>query len=363
MKKRLGLWLAVAASLGVVVFALGRRASSDGTAIRERVPPAPGSAPRFVEEVELGEFLRGNIHVHTRMSDGDSSPQQVVSWYEENGYDFVAITDHNRRVEPERFSEGLRPGFLLVPGEEITMAASGKPVHVNALCTRETIGDKRFNSRPEAILWATERVAEQGGVALVNHPNFMYALDLEHLRETAGTAHMLDIFNGHPQCHSDGSEEHPSVERLWQKLLDAGVMIAPAAVDDAHAFTPEPPAGVPNSRPGTGWIGVAAAERTVEGVCDAMRTGRVYASTGVRVSRVQVAATQLSVWVAEPGVKVDFIGRRGEVLASVEPELDGDHWVARYALQGEETFVRARVESPGGRAWTPAFAVRKLPAA
>jgi len=41
-----------------------------------------------------GRFYRGNIHCHSTPSDGTLSPEDVVAAYREQGYDFLAITDH-----------------------------------------------------------------------------------------------------------------------------------------------------------------------------------------------------------------------------------------------------------------------------
>lgn len=34
-------------------------------------------------------WLKGNTHTHTLNSDGDSSPDEVVRWYREHGYQFL----------------------------------------------------------------------------------------------------------------------------------------------------------------------------------------------------------------------------------------------------------------------------------
>jgi predicted metal-dependent phosphoesterase TrpH len=40
-------------------------------------------------------WLKGNTHTHTTYSDGDSSPETVVDWCVDHGYDFIFLTDHN----------------------------------------------------------------------------------------------------------------------------------------------------------------------------------------------------------------------------------------------------------------------------
>ena len=40
-------------------------------------------------------WRKGNLHTHTTNSDGDSAPEHVAGWYEEHGYDWLCISDHN----------------------------------------------------------------------------------------------------------------------------------------------------------------------------------------------------------------------------------------------------------------------------
>lgn len=68
--------------------------------------------------------LRGNLHAHTTFSDGVRSPAAVVAEYEAQGYDFLAITDHEDHenwVEPgyQQALERLRPDLILFRGIEL----------------------------------------------------------------------------------------------------------------------------------------------------------------------------------------------------------------------------------------------------
>ena len=41
-----------------------------------------------------GRFWRGNLHTHSTLSDGVLSPEEVCRRYRDEGYDFLALTDH-----------------------------------------------------------------------------------------------------------------------------------------------------------------------------------------------------------------------------------------------------------------------------
>jgi predicted metal-dependent phosphoesterase TrpH len=40
------------------------------------------------------KMLKGGLHCHTTRSDGRGTPEEVIRLHHENGYDFLALTDH-----------------------------------------------------------------------------------------------------------------------------------------------------------------------------------------------------------------------------------------------------------------------------
>ena len=39
-------------------------------------------------------WFRGNLHTHSTVSDGLKTPDEVIRIYRNEGYDFLAFTDH-----------------------------------------------------------------------------------------------------------------------------------------------------------------------------------------------------------------------------------------------------------------------------
>ena len=54
-------------------------------------------------------WLRGNLHAHTTLSDGQLPPEAVIAAYEQAGYDFLAISDHDKLVPPAEYQACARP--------------------------------------------------------------------------------------------------------------------------------------------------------------------------------------------------------------------------------------------------------------
>src|SRR4051812_9282805 len=48
-------------------------------------------------------WWKGNIHTHSLWSDGDDFPEMIGQWYRDQGYHFLALSDHNILSEGPRW--------------------------------------------------------------------------------------------------------------------------------------------------------------------------------------------------------------------------------------------------------------------
>lgn len=60
--------------------------------------------------------IRGDLHVHTKRTDGHDTIEELVEAAQKRGYDYLAITDHSRHVT---VAHGLKPEQVRVQGREI----------------------------------------------------------------------------------------------------------------------------------------------------------------------------------------------------------------------------------------------------
>lgn len=67
-------------------------------------------------DLVTGDDIRGDLHAHTDWTDGRSSLREMATAARERGYQYLAITDHSRRVT---VAGGLDAGQLLAQVEEI----------------------------------------------------------------------------------------------------------------------------------------------------------------------------------------------------------------------------------------------------
>src|SRR5688500_17783252 len=92
-------------------------------------------APAMLAQTPARRWYKGNTHTHTLNSDGDSTPDEVVRWYREHGYQFLVLSDHNYLTSVDGLNavHGAVDKFLVIPGEEVTSSVATKAVHVNGL--------------------------------------------------------------------------------------------------------------------------------------------------------------------------------------------------------------------------------------
>jgi hypothetical protein len=298
------------------------------------------------------QWYRGNLHAHTINSDGDSSPYDVMAWYKRNGYQFLAITDHNTFTDPAPLDTNPNDAFLLLGGEEVT---NSRTVHVNAIGISRVIPAQNGSTATELLQASIDAVRDQAGIPLINHPNFGWAFTATEMLPLKRAA-LLEIASGHPLVNHQGDGKVPSTERMWDQLLSAGLRVFAVAVDDVHNLREEFTNERPN--PGRGWVVARAASLTRDRILAALNSGDFYASTGVVLRDIQVAADSLTLDIdpgkspgSPPHFRVFFIGQDGRALTV------SDDNPARYTFVGGEGYVRARVEdSNGRRAWTqPVF--------
>ncbi|MCH8126026.1 histidinol-phosphatase [candidate division KSB1 bacterium] len=349
-------------------------------------------------------WWKGNLHTHSLWSDGDDFPEMIIDWYKSNGYDFLALSDHNVLPTEERWIEVHKesnryqvyqeylvrfgsdwvevkdqdslvlvrlktlseydslfekPGqFLMIPSEEITDRFERKPIHVNATNLAEFIPPQGGNSVLEvmqnninAVLQQRERTGQLMFPHL-NHPNFGWAVKVEDIIALEGER-FFEVYNGHPAVHNEGDELHPSTERMWDIVLTANLErgaepLYGMAVDDAHNYRD---LDSNHSNPGRGWVMVKTDQLTPEAIITAMESGDFYSSSGVVLQDIQYSDNTIYISIqTEEGVtySTQFIGTRKGYIPSLAATLETETAsVTRYySAEIGEVFLEVQGISP-----------------
>jgi hypothetical protein len=300
-------------------------------------------------------WYKGNTHTHTLNSDGDSTPEDVVRWYREHGYQFLVLTDHNflTGVDALNALHGADERFLVMKGEEVTDKFGDKPLHLNGLDVAELVTPQKGTSVVDTLQRNVDAIRKVQGIPHINHPNFGWAVTAEELRQVENNK-LFEIFNGHPHVNNQGGGGIAGLEAAWDHILTSGQMLYGIAVDDAHVF--KRPWDRDAARPGQGWVMVRAERLQPRALLEAMERGEFYASTGVELSELQTNEQEIAITIKEdPTAKyrIQFIGKGGKLL---KEEITSP---ARYQIRGDEGYVRGKVlDSNGLIAWTQPVKVR-----
>jgi hypothetical protein len=244
-----------------------------------------------------GRFWRGNLHTHSTRSDGHVDPAETVAWYRDNGYDFVALTDHfaPRYGHPITDTVSFRSGgFTTLIGAELHAPRTqvGNLWHIVAAgLPLDFAPSEPGETGPEMAA----RAAASGAFVIVAHPAY-YGLTVEDV-ESVDAAHALEIYNGASAlAYEMGDSGH-----ILDVLISRGRRIDACATDDAHFEYPEYPDH------GLGWVEVRAEENDPRALVEALRAGHFYATEGPELLDVAIDGDEVVVS-SSPVMKVIVSG-------------------------------------------------------
>ena len=345
-------------------------------------------------------WYKGNLHTHTYWSDGDEFPEMVLDWYKSNGYDFIALSDHNTVARDEKWkliiksqmyemsfqkylekfgkewveyktdtgriqvklktfaeyqSKMADATFLIIPSEEITNnVADSIPVHINATNLQEFIAAPNASTVAETMQLSVDAVIQQRertGVPMfphINHPNFHWGITLEDMISLKGER-FFEVYNGHPRVRNYGDSVHISTETMWDKINIAYAyrtqpLMYGLATDDSHNYHQF---GIAFSNAGRGWVMVQAEKLDATSIINAMEAGNFYPSTGVEFKTLLFENNEIKFEIEEEKdvtYRIDFIGvKKGESDTKVIESVKGS--TATFKVTDEYLFIRARVTS------------------
>lgn len=350
------------------------------------------------ERKDLKTWFKGNLHTHSYWSDGDEFPEMIMDWYKQNGYHFVALSDHNilanvekwKRIPATPIHQGgferylekytnwvtyrLDSGrtevklktldeyralfedenFLIIPSEEISDKFESKPIHLNATNIQHLIMPQGGTSVADVMQRNIDAVLAQRsetGTPMfphLNHPNFYFAVSIEDMIQLKGER-FFEVYNGHPLVHNYGDSIHPGTEEIWDRVNIAYAkrgqpLLYGLATDDSHNYHQ---IGSAYSNTGRGWVMALADSLTPAALIRAMESGDFYASTGVTLTQIEFAKDRLKVEIrpeADVTYTIQFIGiRKTGTATSVLQEISGTS--GHFKLTDDILFVRTKVIS------------------
>jgi len=225
-----------------------------------------------------GKFFRGNIHTHSNLSDGALSAAEVCRRYQNEGYDFLSLTEHFLGQYDYPIADTTpfqTENFMTILGAELHSGAmeNGELWHILAVGLPK---DFKPSNSPEfyPIIdqetgpQIAQRAVEAGAFVTIAHPEWSVMSEADAASITS--AHAVEVYNHGSEVECDrGRGLHTA-----DLLLSSGRKLSFIATDDAHFRTG-------NLDAFGGWVMVKAEENTPELILDALKTGANYSTLSV----------------------------------------------------------------------------------
>lgn len=209
-----------------------------------------------------GDFYKGNLHTHTTHSDGKLSVEETIKLYQDNGYNFLGISDH---MYYGHYPEYDNDSFLSIPAAEIHTTSSPS-YHLLVFGERDAIRlplgsvDPALNKMPVQEL--IDYLKGLGFAVVYCHPYWSWAQihEVTALRGILG----IEIYNHECEMEWKCGNGEVFLEHYWKEGTGGWCL----ATDDAHGT--DGACG--------GYITVKTDDFSARGILAAMRRGSFYAS-------------------------------------------------------------------------------------
>lgn len=207
--------------------------------------------------------LKGDLHSHSYRSDGKRDPSELAGHFREQGYDFFALTDHNRFYPGSEIDDtfaGVNLGLIRIRGEEVH--APGSVIHTVHIGGEHSVADiyvhdreryekeiseyetkvpedipEQYHGRYVRAMWVTDHIHRTGGLAIFPHPFWrpgksqMYNVrdEFAKILLTSGMFDAYELVGGMKQPGNNCSAA------MWAELrAEAGLKISVVGSSDVH---------------------------------------------------------------------------------------------------------------------------------
>lgn len=237
---------------------------------------------------ENGKFYKAAMHIHTNLSDGKLSVEEMKQAYIDKGYSIVAFTDHEKFITHNDLTD---ENFIAINSTEISISDSCigykggwqylPTYHLNLYAKRQDITEKtedmllysvKIRDYSQHCINEIIKACNKGGfLVCYNHPvgGLQNYKDYGELKNLWG----VEWFNA--DCAKIGMDESMQAA---DDLLRLNERVFPIAGDDAHDL---------------GLVGkcfnmIKAEKLEYECIMDALEKGHFYSSTGPEIYELYI---------------------------------------------------------------------------
>ena len=293
------------------------------------------------------KMLKGGLHSHTTRSDGRVTPEEAIRCYYQNGYDFLALTDHGY-YNYKSFCPDLP--ITISPGMEYDITfEEGKGFRAfHTVCLGPSKEDGNGYEQDQIVPSGTasnqeeyqvylDDIHSKGNLTIYCHPGWS-CTPARYFENQKGNIAM-EIWNS----GSAMDREMDMDAAYWDEILGKGKLIYGVATDDGHRMEQQC----------NGWVMVRA-ENNINAILTALKNGAFYSSCGPEIYNFYVEDGK-AVVECSPVAKIRFHSdaHPTEIKRAVNngtinrAELDVENW------RGGCDYVRVTIIDQDGKyAWT-----------
>ena len=297
------------------------------------------------------KMLKGGLHCHTTRSDGKVSPEDTMRLHKDNGYDFLAITDH-RRYNFKNFLPEL--GLTIIPGMEfdngrIPCDHGLRCFHTVCIGPSKEDGNGYEQFEDTDVIPSAKAYNQESYQPYLNEIHAKKNLTVYCHPEWSGTParyfdrlcgnFAMEIWNS--GCAMDCNMDMDAA--YWDELLGQGIKIFGVATDDGHSA----------EQHCNGWVMVNA-ENDINSILASLEAGAFYSSCGPEIYDFYVEDGKAFIDCSP----VDRIRLHSDCHPTrIQRNADGLITHAEFALEniwpGPYSYVRMTVVDENGKfAWT-----------
>lgn len=283
-------------------------------------------------------WFKGNLHMHTRFSDGALPFLEAARRYRDAGYDFICITDHRQR------SVGMQTlgSMLVLPGIELDYFQAAQVIHLVGVGVDDSILPRvdRLTGPQQGI----NAIRAAGGLAILCHP--LWSLNTTETINSLQGLTAVEIYNSTSRPPWNG--DRADATSLLDIAASNGVLHNTVAVDDAHHYTGDECFA---------FIRLQAEDLSWGSIKTALENGAFYASQGPEIHQITFDGDTLTVS-CSPARRILFHSNRA--WAPNRSHEGPGITQAEFTVSREwnERFVRVIIEDENGKkAWANPVAV------
>ncbi|NSW89145.1 MAG: hypothetical protein HPY74_00435 [Firmicutes bacterium] len=226
------------------------------------------------------KWYKGNLHTHTKLSDGLADPDECIEMYKNAGYSFLAITDHRKLYKGKTEKD-----FLLISGVEfdINDYDSRRAWHIVGI----DLDDK---TSIESILepggteltpqYIVDSIIRNNGLAILAHP-FWSLLTYKDIMELDGCLG-IEIWNTVSDFMSNRGDSTCYIDVCASKGIYPHIF----AADDTHFYSRDLFGG---------YIMVNSESLEKNYIIKNIKRGNFYSSQGPEIKQIYVSKDRIHV--------------------------------------------------------------------